>query len=54
VKLTVRRCCLSLDGRVDGEKCSFLKTVCLIMCSLSLAAKTRESADPVEEGFGAL
>ena len=43
---TARRCSRFFVGRIDGEKCSFLNTVCLIMFNLLRMAIVRESADP--------
>ena len=43
---TVSRCCRSRDGRVEGEKWSFRRTVCLMMLSLFRMAIILESADP--------
>lgn len=43
---TVTRCSRSRDGRVDGEKCSFRKMLCLIICSRLRTAAIRESALP--------
>jgi hypothetical protein len=45
---TVNRCSRSFEGSVDGEKCSFLITVCRIMYSRSRPAVTLDSADPAE------
>lgn len=45
-QLTVTKRSRSRDGRLDGAKCSFRNTHCLMMFSLSRLASTRDSADP--------
>lgn len=44
--LTVMRVSLSRDGRVEGEKFSFLSAVCFGMYSLFRMAVIRASAEP--------
>lgn len=44
--LTVSSLSRSFEGRVEGEKWSFLRTVCLIILSLLREADIRDSADP--------
>lgn len=43
---TVSKCWRSREGMVEGEKWSFLNTVCLIMLKRLRMARTLESAEP--------
>ena len=46
--LTVTSFSRSRDGKVDGAKCSFLRTHCLIIWSLSRTEVTLDSGEPDE------